>query len=43
MTAINRFIVGYMLNCREIWNERLDALEHDLKRMDVDEKKNNHS
>ncbi|WP_263364901.1 hypothetical protein [Paenibacillus oceani] len=43
MTGINSFIAGYMLNYRDVWNKRLDSLENYLKRMTVDEKKNNHS
>ncbi|CAG7658092.1 hypothetical protein PAECIP111802_06945 [Paenibacillus allorhizosphaerae] len=43
MTGINSFIASYMLNYRDVWNKRLDSLENYLKRMTVDEKKNNHS
>lgn len=42
MTAINSFIMSYTLNYWAIWYERLDALENYLKRMNIDEKKNNH-
>jgi hypothetical protein len=43
MTGINSFIASYMLNYRDVWNKRLDSLENYLKRMTVDEKKNNRS
>lgn|GEM_PF-3957260 len=43
MTGINSFVASYMLNNCDIWNKRLDSLEHYLKRMNADEKQNNHS
>lgn len=43
MTGINSFIASYMLNYRDVWNKRLYSLENYMKRMTVDEKKNNHS
>ncbi|ETT40100.1 hypothetical protein M2277_001703 [Paenibacillus sp. LBL] len=43
MTGINSFIASYMLNYREVWNQRLDSLENYLKRMTANEKKNYHS
>ncbi|MFC9774232.1 hypothetical protein [Paenibacillus chitinolyticus] len=43
MKSINSFIASCTLNDRNIWNERFDALEIYLKRMNTDEKKNNHS
>ncbi|ACX65487.1 hypothetical protein GYMC10_3235 [Paenibacillus sp. Y412MC10] len=43
MTGINSFIANYMLNYREVWNQRLDSLESYLKRMTTKEQKNNHS
>jgi putative flippase GtrA len=43
MKGISRFIASYMLNDRNVWNQRLDSLENYLKRMSADEKKNNRS
>ncbi|GBG07462.1 hypothetical protein PAT3040_02013 [Paenibacillus agaridevorans] len=43
MKGISRFIASYMLNYRNVWNQRLDSLENYLKRMSADEKKNNRS
>lgn len=43
MIGINSFIASYMLNYQEVWNQRLDSLENYMKRMNANEKKNNHS
>ena len=38
MTGINSFIASYMLNYREVWNQRLHSLENFLKSMIANEK-----
>lgn len=44
MTGINSFMSSYILKDRDVWNQRLEALEHYyLKRIHADEKENNHS
>lgn len=44
MTGINSFMASYIINYQDVWNQRLEALEHYyLKRIHADEKKNNHS